>query len=807
LLVTVAAFALTAISGVARTMVPEPAAPAGTETVAVMPLAPVPVAEPQPAPPAAVVPATAVAVAAEPAKPKVARMIEFEDAAKPTLPDPAPAVVQAPAKPALLPPAVVAVAKEVVPAAPARPVVTPKAARPEESLRQELANAPEVGLRGTQPLAFQALLAASEARREATGVADWTDPSPLMRMQRDLRQLPLHGGRSSQLNERDAASLDEHSRKLRVYLTANAPVGPDGKRPAAPQLAAKLRAERRGARPEWLRPEAIPALLQLLMHEDPTIRRTLVELLGDISGPAATRALAQRASFDLDSEARQMAVEALRSRDPADYRPVFLKALRYPWAPAAEHAAQALVALDAKGVVPELITLLQQPDPTLPHPLPGGRLVVQEVVRARHLTNCILCHPPSLTGSETQSLGVDPILTMAFPAATIKNSTSSTKATSRQVPGSGALNQGGPSSATLTQMVQQSLQRVQSTPGCHDYSNIAVSNPQQTLAIVPAAVAGSVGNAAQTAERVAPSLSAAPSQQLGNTTFQVAGKTYYAVYLKSAFQTKTPVQVQTQPGQTRTIRSGKTSLTMLPMLIRGDITYLRQDFSLMLQVPDPPPGAPPGRTRYDYFVRTRDATPAERLGAKVVPPSESYPQRESVLHALRGLTGQDAGSTTLAWQEKFPQAEADVKAARLSREVLGAGHNRQIELLGHLRDAKGLAYTLALANSIPALRGDMQELARQCLAERLTRMTADTLRDKLGDDDPEVRRAAVLACTRKGKKELVPDLIALLDGDEPVTTRLVESGLKELTGHNFEAPAAWQAWWQAEGREGGPDTQ
>lgn len=794
-LIAAAAVTLTAVSGMARLMIHEPADPVAAvspEPAALPPLAPVPLAQPQAE---AVVPAAVAVSVPEPATPRVARMIEFEDAGKATPPEPAPAKA---AKPAALPVALAAAAKDLAPAAPVRPVVPAKAARTEESLRQELAVAPEVGLRGTAPLAFQALLAAAEARREATGIADWTDPSPLMRTQRDLRELPLHGGPGSRLNEREAGALDEHSRKLRVYLTATAPVGPDGRRPGAAFLAAKLRSERRGARPTWLRPEAIPALLQLLMHEDPPIRRMLVELLEDTPCPASTRALAQRASFDLDAEARQMAVEALRDRDPADYRPVFLKALRYPWAPAARHAAEALVALGDRAAVPELITLLQQPDPCLPHPLPGGRLVVQEVVRARHLANCILCHPPSVTGSETQSLGVDPVLTMAFPSATIKNKVVFS-------PQSGSLGQSSPS-ASLSQTAQQSLQRVQSTAGCHDYSNVGTSSSSPQSVVISPAAGNASANAGQSASNLggnAPATPAVVRTRFGTNTLKFGGQTFNTSILNaSAIQS-----VQSQPGQPRIVRTVNHTLTLLPMLIRGDITYLRQDFSLMLQVPDPPPGAPAARTRYDYFVRTRDATPAEKRALKAIPASESYPQREAVLIALRGLTGQDAGASTLAWRELFPQAEYDLKAARLSREVLQADRFHQLTLLGNLRDSKGLAYTLALAGAIPGLRGDMQETARQYLTDRLTRMTAETLRDKLGDDDPEVRRAAVMACTRKGKKELVPDLIALLGGDEPVTTRLAQAGLKELTGRDFEAPAAWQAWWQDQGRDGGPETQ
>src|SRR5262249_9971584 len=153
--------------------------------------------------------------------------------------------------------------------------------------------------------------------------------------------------------------------------------------------------------------------------------------------------------------------------------------LRYPWAQAAANSAEALVALDDRGAVPELITLLQQPDPALPHPLPGGRLVVQEVVRARHLTNCILCHPPSPTGTETQSLAVAPVLTMAFPSASIKT---------RVVAGNqnGNLRQSSPSGG-LSSTVQQALARLQSTAGCHDYSNQGTtSSTPQSVAVVPA---------------------------------------------------------------------------------------------------------------------------------------------------------------------------------------------------------------------------------------------------------------------------------------------------------------------------------
>ena len=54
--------------------------------------------------------------------------------------------------------------------------------------------------------------------------------------------------------------------------------------------------------------------------------------------------------------------------------------------------------------------------------------------------------------------------------------------------------------------------------------------------------------------------------------------------------------------------------------------------------------------RYDYLVRTRHATLPELTQVKK---SESYPQRESVLFALRELTGKDAGTTARDWQREL----------------------------------------------------------------------------------------------------------------------------------------------------------
>src|SRR5262249_2346902 len=120
---------------------------------------------------------------------------------------------------------------------------------------------------------------------------------------------------------------------------------------------------------------------------------------------------------DLAPEVRRRAVHALKERDGKHFRPVLLKALRYPWAPAAEHAAEALVALKEKAVVSELVVMLKRPDPRAPLTLGKRHTVVPELVRANHFTNCLLCHPPSLSGKEPV-IGIDPLVALPFTVAT-----------------------------------------------------------------------------------------------------------------------------------------------------------------------------------------------------------------------------------------------------------------------------------------------------------------------------------------------------------------------------------------------------
>jgi hypothetical protein len=98
-----------------------------------------------------------------------------------------------------------------------------------------------------------------------------------------------------------------------------------------------------------------------------------------------------------------------------------------------------------------------------------------------------------------------------------------------------------------------------------------------------------------------------------------------------------------------------------------------------------------------------------------------------------------------------------------------------------LKDGEGVVYTVALADAIPKLPKDYRDKARQALAERLSRMTADTLRNKFQEDDVEIRRAAVQASVIKGDSSLVSDLSELLEDPNPAVAGLADDAIKTLS--------------------------
>ena len=139
----------------------------------------------------------------------------------------------------------------------------------------------------------------------------------------------------------------------------------------------------------------------------------------------------------------------------------------------------------------------------------------------------------------------------------------------------------------------------------------------------------------------------------------------------------------------------------------------------------------------------------------------------------------------------------ETEGGRMVRELVQAPSERRDELLQKYRDGKGVAYTEALAGSVPQLSGDDKRKARDALAERLTRMKADTLARYFEDPDAEIRRAAALAAAMKQARSLIPDLIHLLSDAEPAVAHAAHAALKDLTGESLGPSAEeWKAWWK-----------
>jgi len=146
------------------------------------------------------------------------------------------------------------------------------------------------------------------------------------------------------------------------------------------------------------------------------------------------------------------------------------------------------------------------------------------------------------------------------------------------------------------------------------------------------------------------------------------------------------------------------------------------------------------------------------------------------------------------------------EAAILSAELLRAGDQDWAKTLAKLRDARGGVHTQALVTAVAKLDGEKRKAVRDALAERLTRMNAETLRSLAKAEEAELRRGAVLAMAMKDEKEHIPDLVAALTDDEEIVVRAARAGLKSLTSQDYGpapnatagekrlAVADWQQW-------------
>jgi HEAT repeat protein len=118
-----------------------------------------------------------------------------------------------------------------------------------------------------------------------------------------------------------------------------------------------------------------------------------------------------------------------------------------------------------------------------------------------------------------------------------------------------------------------------------------------------------------------------------------------------------------------------------------------------------------------------------------------------------------------------------------------------------------------LAQAIPELKVELQKTARAILADRFYCLPAKKLSEKLGDQDPTVRRAAVTVCRQRKLKTLAPQLIEMLDDRNEDVAKQVHEVLQQFASRDFgpkrgadhiqrqEAMAAWRDWWEQQEKQ------
>lgn len=225
-------------------------------------------------------------------------------------------------------------------------------------------------------------------------------PGPMIaaRKREDLAGIPFLLGVSTVLFQKQAEDLDALSKMLRKKIQES--TSPPDPRPDPDKLYELLLRGEQGLFKDkkWATAEAVPCIQQMLQAQGEDIRRVSVELLRGIDAPAATEALVRWSVFDVSPQNRSAAIDALKGQDQATITEQLLNWMRHPWPRAAEHAAEALVALNCQSAVPRLVSLLPLPAPDAPQisSAPGeSRMFRREVVRVNHLRNCLMCHPPS----------------------------------------------------------------------------------------------------------------------------------------------------------------------------------------------------------------------------------------------------------------------------------------------------------------------------------------------------------------------------------------------------------------------------
>ena len=271
--------------------------------------------------------------------------------------------------------------------------------------------------RASQPGADQRILQKNllKLQRETTAKANKPlqehDPVELLSNQlserKDLQALPLTMGDQCRANVEEATAIKLVSGKL-GRLISEASAGAQGvilRNSGNIALRSKMIKARQDKSIEELRdlvnsdshPQYLKTTDQILQVQHRRDRLELVNTLKEADNSTAIELLAKRAKYDLSADVRLAATHALAESPRDQYRAELLAGLAYPWHVVAQHSAEALVRLDDKEAIPELVAMLDLPHPAVPIEVEPDKYVQPTLVAINHMRNCLLCHAPSLS--------------------------------------------------------------------------------------------------------------------------------------------------------------------------------------------------------------------------------------------------------------------------------------------------------------------------------------------------------------------------------------------------------------------------
>jgi hypothetical protein len=231
----------------------------------------------------------------------------------------------------------------------------------------------------------------------------------------DLANLPFQLGDSCRQSNMRSRHFHQAVRQLRAAIQNNGEAGPGV---LATFLQSNLTEDEqfRNARiklADDAEPARIAAMMQICTPASESLKLAMTKYLTMVSHTDSSKALAKVILFSEENEVRAAAITALKARREKDYSDILLQGFRYPWPNVAKRAADALVQLERKDLVPQLIDVLDEPDPRAPVAKKvGGKdvRVVRELVRINHHRNCVMCHAP---GGEV--MGRQDVLTAEVP--------------------------------------------------------------------------------------------------------------------------------------------------------------------------------------------------------------------------------------------------------------------------------------------------------------------------------------------------------------------------------------------------------